>query len=62
MNYKNFQARAWDDTFSRGIYDLMKSQSFSYEGITVTFAPENASSFLKAIVRSEEHTSELQSH
>lgn len=50
MNYKNFQARAWDDTFSRGIYDLMKSQSFSYEGITVTFAPENASSFLKAIV------------
>lgn len=53
MNFKNFQARAWDDLFSRSIYDLMKSQSFVYEGIRVDYYPENASAFLKTVVDSD---------
>ena len=53
MNFKNFQARAWDDLFSRSIYALMTSQSFTYDGVRVDYYPENASAFLKSVVDSD---------
>lgn len=45
MNSQTFQKNAWDNLFMKTIYPLFAENDFEYNGVNVSFEPENAEAF-----------------
>ena len=52
MNLQTFQKNAWHTLFTQSINSLFAQNNFEYNGVQVTFEPDNASAFLKPPVNS----------